>query len=316
MLPSDVRTSSACRSADGLGRLPAAAGESSVQANAPARRRRARRGTRTDIVSSVLPSTLKLSRNDRSFFSIDRLVRTLIFFVLLSYSSVLQSTLSLLWCQQIGSEQRLVNEPSQVCEGAYYTHVRNIAMLVMLPYVVGVPLAFGALLTLWNVRGRLYVSRCARRIADADVRYGVLYENYKHRSFLWECFILVRRLVLVLVVVFVPPDRGRSPLLTLVCFAVLQATWWARPFVNETENRLELVSLSALVVLSIVAQAAEAHVLSPTVVDFFGAIAVAVAFGIASSAVLRSRTKHVARNVFAKVRGVAKSVRQPKHVLR
>ena len=83
------------------------------------------------------------------------------------------------------------------------------------------PVALAATLAIWNWQGRLYVSRSAQRIADMDVRCGVLYENYKHRAFLWEAFILARRLVTLIIVVFVPINSGRSSLMTLLCYAVL-----------------------------------------------------------------------------------------------
>jgi hypothetical protein len=147
----------------------------------------------------------------------------------------------------------------------------------MLPLIVAMPLALAALLLVWYRRGRLIVSRSAERVADIDVRYGVLYENYKHKAFLWEVFNLLRRVAMAMVTIFLSNTPYFALAMTLLCFAVLASTWTVRPFVNEVENRLEIFSLSMLLMFSVLSQAVEASVLPESFFTVLGIVALVCA---------------------------------------
>ena len=60
-------------------------------------------------------------------------------------------------------------------------------------------------------RHKLFNAKTSERIAQLDVRYGVLYENYKSTCFWWEPYILLRRLILTLTFVLM---RGQEPLIS------------------------------------------------------------------------------------------------------
>lgn len=240
------------------------------------------------VQSTAMPPSGHIG--DRSFFSTDRLVRTLIFFLLLSFSTLLQTTMSVLWCFDVGTERVLVAEPSEQCSGDRYGRARAAALFVMLPLIVAMPLALAALLLVWYRKGRLIVSRSAERVADIDVRYGVLYENYKHKAFLWEVFNLLRRVAMAMVTIFLSNTPYFALAMTLLCFVVLASTWTVRPFVNEVENRLEIFSLSMLLIFSILSQAVEASVLPESFFTVLGIVALVCASIMALSAVIRRRT--------------------------
>jgi predicted outer membrane repeat protein len=281
-IPTDVSigTDSSLRASDGDG--------------VPARRWRA--PTIASFESTVFAPRRK---GDTSFFSTDRLVRSLIFFALLSYTTLLQTTLSILWCRSVGDVQVLVVEPSESCVGERYERARSAALFGMLPVVIAMPVTLGAVLLLWNRRNKLILSRSAQRVADIDVRFGVLYENYKHSAFLWEAFNLLRRLAMALVTIFLSSDE-RAFWMSVLCFAILAATASAKPFVNELENRLELAALTALLVFSIFAQSEAAF--PRTSSSVLGALALVVAVLLALTVVLRERTVAQLRRMWAWIR--------------
>jgi len=68
----------------------------------------------------VLMPKLPEGTTDKRFFSFQRLLRTMIIILLLTYSSMLQSSLSMLSCVHIGHEDVLADAPSIVCSGARY----------------------------------------------------------------------------------------------------------------------------------------------------------------------------------------------------
>jgi predicted outer membrane repeat protein len=260
----------------------------------PAKRWRAR--TIAPFESTVFAPRRK---GDASFFSTDRLVRSLIFYALLSYTTLLQTTLSILWCRSVGDVQVLVVEPSESCAGERYERARSAALFGMLPVVIAMPVTLGAVLLLWNWRNKLILSRSAQRVADIDVRYGVLYENYKHSAFLWESFNLLRRLAMALVTIFLSSDE-RAFWMSVLCFAILAATASVKPFVNELENRLELAALTALLVFSIFAQSEAAF--PRTASGVLGALALVVAVLLALTVVLRERTVAQLKRMWAWIR--------------
>jgi predicted outer membrane repeat protein len=256
----------------------------------------------SDIVSTVLKPGMTMG--DSSFFSTDRLVRTLIFFALLSYTTMLQTTLSVLWCMDVGGQSLMVTEPSETCSGDRYERARDAVLFGLLPLVAVMPVALAVLLFVWNSKNRLIVSRSAERVADIDVRYGVLYENYRHPAYLWEAVNLLRRLAMALFTIFLSGTPIHSLAMTLLCFAILGLTVSVRPFVNNLENRLECFSLGTLVVFGIVAQAVDANALPDTFLSYLGTVALLVASCLVLSVLARPRLWLRLRMVWdSKVRG-------------
>ena len=256
----------------------------------------------SDFVSTVLKPGMTMG--DSSFFSTDRLVRSLIFFALLSYTTMLQTTLSVLWCMDVGGQSLMVIEPSETCSGDRYERARDAVLFGLLPLVAVMPVALAVLLFVWNSKNRLIVSRSAERVADIDVRYGVLYENYRHPAYLWEAVNLLRRLAMALFTIFLSGTPIHSLAMTLLCFAILGLTVSVQPFVNNLENRLECFSLGTLVVFGIVAQAVDANALPDSFLSYLGTVALIVASCLVLSVLARPRLWLRLRLVWdSKVRG-------------
>lgn len=129
------------------------------------------------ILSSRLPNALLVHRvphghADQRFFSLDRMLRTLTLFVLLSYSSLLQTTLSILSCYEVGNLRVLADAPAIQCKGDEYERWSSAATVVLLPLLALFPvLLFGALVWLRR-RHKLYNAKTSERIASLDVRWG------------------------------------------------------------------------------------------------------------------------------------------------
>lgn len=83
------------------------------------------------------------------------------------------------------------------------------------------------------------------------VRYGLLYAGYDRRCWYWQCVVLVRRLLLVLVRVVLAESAGPKYMTyTLLHIGFVSLHQLAAPFTHANSNRMEFASLVLLAALS------------------------------------------------------------------
>jgi hypothetical protein len=83
-------------------------------------------------------------------------------------------------------------------------------------------------------------------------RWGIFYERYKDETYYWTAWTLLRRTILVAIVTFIQ-DRGqRFSLASLVNLVALGLHIYWMPYLLDGENNMELISLVALLCITIV----------------------------------------------------------------
>ncbi|MEW5314319.1 MAG: hypothetical protein WDW38_005827 [Sanguina aurantia] len=90
---------------------------------------------------------------------------------------------------------------------------------------------------------------------DFEERYGFLYADYKPSYFYWDSIVMLRKLAMVVIVVFMNngPKDGLTTYEVPVALGVIIFTTsiqvMCNPFKTKRANHLELVALSALVIM-------------------------------------------------------------------
>jgi hypothetical protein len=177
-------------------------------------------------------------------FGAQRLLRTSVAIVLITYSVLLAAALDVLHCVTIGNESVLVADVRESCDSAEALGWQRAAIFGLLPaaalLVAGLPVA---VLALRRANGG--------RVPEKHAVLGVLFESYagERARIWWESFVLLRRAVVGGVVVFVASAPAKHVLFTAVNVASLAATLVVRPFADRTETQLDIVAQIFLTLL-------------------------------------------------------------------
>ncbi|CAB4005085.1 Hypothetical predicted protein [Paramuricea clavata] len=67
----------------------------------------------------------------------------------------------------------------------------------------------------------------------------------------WECFLIFRRLALILVLTFVFDNHMKATVSTMLCVAILLTHVFVKPFKTASDNILETLSLGTLIIISL-----------------------------------------------------------------
>jgi hypothetical protein len=140
---------------------------------------------------------------------------------------------------------------------AVFRAVAGLSSLCLIVYTLGVP-AVSALL-LWRNRHRLDDAMVQRQL-------GFLYAAYRPGTYLWELLVVGRRLALALALTLVPftMDQVSVVIIIVVLVGSLALQHAVSPFATVLENRLELLSLYALLFSFLGVYVAESSVDTPT----------------------------------------------------
>ena len=109
---------------------------------------------------------------------------------------------------------------------------------------------------LWSVGIPIFsaflLRRNRTRLEEAPVKekFGFLYNGYARHSYYWETFMSVRKVVIAFISIFLTSEG--TMLQSLVLFVLLLVSIFinfrVNPFYERKINRLEIVSLSALII--------------------------------------------------------------------
>jgi hypothetical protein len=145
--------------------------------------------------------------------------------------------------------------PTIRCDSPGYDTIATVAGIIGAIYVL-VPLAlaqvFGPRLLSVSKHGinADYSAIDGKMSASALYVLGALTAPYRKHAALWKLFVVLRRLALVIAVVFVT-DRGwRMVAASLLNLAVLLSHMFVRPYKHWIDNLMETLSLSSLVLLT------------------------------------------------------------------
>ncbi len=182
---------------------------------------------------------------DVALFSRRRLLRTGMAIVLSTFSVALEATLDLFYCVEIGSSHVFASDVRFSCESETSNSYRNFAMFFLMPFMIAVVL---------GVLGAMQWLRAKSKdgLPASHPVLGVIFECYKARARLyWESFVLLRRCAIGVTAVFVADLPLRRFLFTLVNVVSLLTTVVERPFADSTENVLDILCQTFLVLLSV-----------------------------------------------------------------
>jgi hypothetical protein len=101
----------------------------------------------------------------------------------------------------------------------------------------------------------LYRNRNTLKTPETRQYIGFLYIAYREQFFWWEVPSFLRRLLIISLISFLPPDSvsyGMSIGATLICLIILQQ--WIKPYRGQLANWMELFALGSLLLLFIANQ--------------------------------------------------------------
>eukprot|EP01012_Entosiphon_sulcatum_P004582 TRINITY_DN11848_c0_g1_i1.p1 TRINITY_DN11848_c0_g1~~TRINITY_DN11848_c0_g1_i1.p1 ORF type:complete len:1848 (-),score=223.38 TRINITY_DN11848_c0_g1_i1:175-5718(-) len=168
--------------------------------------------------------------------------------IYLLYPTVISTGAKMIRCvsYRIGQDESdmatitvLIDDMSVDCTTSLHRRYERVAMLCMVAFGLGLPGAFvGMYLWFSRVRG----------LAETQRTFAFLVADYKVKRWYWECIVTLRKLLIVLIVVFLRDAR-------LQCYAGmwtmctnLAVQWRGRPFLNPLFDKLEGLSLCILTI--------------------------------------------------------------------
>eukprot|EP01132_Coremiostelium_polycephalum_P002618 gene2618-3243_t len=186
-----------------------------------------------------LNKTLKVRHPSR-----DALWRDILLILLLCYSAVCQSVLSLYSCIKIGNNYYLQYDPNTSCEGHTWTAHAYFGIVFVVLYPVGVPLLFFILLYLWRKKKLIDENKCKERLS-------LLYVGYTDSCWYWECLELVRKLLLTSAVSITIKGNSfgifnKNTINAVVSLLALYLQQHFKPFNNSQNNWLQFNSLAMI----------------------------------------------------------------------
>jgi hypothetical protein len=162
-------------------------------------------------------------------------------FVIL-YNNLCIRTFESFVCMRVGDDafSVLIAAPDMICGSFEHLSGRLIpAVVCLVVYVIGIPLYF--FFYTRKMRDR-------RMLTDPEVMgsMGWMYCRYKAKYCWWETFVLLRRLLLCLCLVFLQsnPDKQTAAALFSLIFCMI-GQFWANPFNSPIMNILDILSLTS-----------------------------------------------------------------------
>jgi len=179
-------------------------------------------------------------------------IRTASSVALFIYTPLTEAVYTYLNCIDVAGERIVAKEPAIRCnDPTYFLYlpvvIGGLAVVIASPVVL--------VLFLWrNARPTSNSGSNTRRIETIFFmsRWGIFYERYKSKSYWWTGWTLGRRTLLVALATFVQ-DRGQKfAWISLIQLLALGMQIAYVPYLAPSENFMELVSLVALLILTII----------------------------------------------------------------
>jgi FG-GAP-like repeat/WW domain len=190
-----------------------------------------------------------------------RWIRTLLALFTLTFNGVTRTAFSIFRCIDIsddGSKLTLVEAfPTIHCHSASHQQITALAGIMCAIYIsIPIILVWMYPYTLLPIRqlcGEFTNRRLQQHQLPSDAtRYvlGALTAPFRGHAAWWKIWILFRRLVLVLVVVFVDSRGWRMVAASIISLLILMLHVLSKPFLHWIDNVMEGISLLTLVLLS------------------------------------------------------------------
>ncbi|CDW73142.1 UNKNOWN [Stylonychia lemnae] len=214
------------------------------------------------IFYAVLPAMLSLiallywllhSAIKRSFVDMkNSLISTIVILLFLIHPNIAKSMFSSFNCMDIDGELRLMPDLSQKCfQGSHSGYILAVSFPSVIIWALGIP-AFALILLMRNRKIILQIES-SQNLSKADkwtikrikTRLGFLFNGYKIKTFYWEIVILYRKILIVMITVFLssisPETQVLVGLIVILISILLQVKF--RPYYTSTLNTMESYSL-------------------------------------------------------------------------
>eukprot|EP00003_Mantamonas_plastica_P005457 TRINITY_DN1438_c0_g2_i1.p1 TRINITY_DN1438_c0_g2~~TRINITY_DN1438_c0_g2_i1.p1 ORF type:complete len:2790 (-),score=923.47 TRINITY_DN1438_c0_g2_i1:15-8384(-) len=184
----------------------------------------------------MTPENIKeLQRQCKTQYGLTVLIATF-----LAHPIITKNSFQMFNCVDFDGFKFVAEDLSVSCDTAEHQFWTAMAVIMVCLYCTGVPVL--AVVLLYRNRHQLHT----KKVQD---RYRFLYDGYKTTRFYWEAVVMIRKVLIVMVIVF----YREKPLTQLysslwVIFAALIAHLFARPFATHLTSRLEMFSLITTVV--------------------------------------------------------------------
>jgi hypothetical protein len=196
------------------------------------------------------------------------LQQTCLFLLLQMYAPITSTVLDFFALRKVGNDYYLASDSSIRTDRDQYTSMMPLAVIWMIIWVVGVPVALAV--WMWSVRGYLWASvtqntnggsgSVRKHYVEEEKmpaqlrRMQMMFLTYKPRWFCWDLVLLLRRLVLL---IFTRRWYGYSTGIrllmgVLVCICYLFLQFFTKPFLRYRVNKLESISAVCLVVVAVI----------------------------------------------------------------
>jgi hypothetical protein len=155
-------------------------------------------------------------------------------------------------CIQIDGESRLRQDINTLCyQGKHYIYMLVLAMPAICAWVFGAPLIALYIMrknrkALEQVHHQAILSKSdAHKVKDLRMRYGFLFIGYKTKSLFWELVVIYRKIILVILTVFLnllsAETQVLAGLLCLISNLILHVRY--EPYEDPRLNKMEQYSL-------------------------------------------------------------------------
>ena len=197
-------------------------------------------GLLSDSDSDLDPPSLRTDPGKSLLSIFKRNFQGFFFFCFLIYSELTGQMFDVLRCDEYGY---MKSNPWILCSGSIGRTFQILAIVMLIIYTIGLLVLASYLL--YREKSQLHEPAIKAQI-------GFLYEAYREEFFWWEIPSFVRRLVLIVLVIFLPAHsivHGLSIGGTLIFLMILQQ--WLKPFRGSLANWMEIFALASLLLLFI-----------------------------------------------------------------
>lgn len=233
-------------------------------------------------IASLLASTIFWIWKEKKDWTIclRRIILNSVVILSVSYIGLTRRLIQILYCVKSeddtsdGIQTKLVWAEDTSVKCYTGSHLYLVIFLVI-PMLLSVTIAFPLCCAFFLLK----IKKAELNYPENDERFGFMYRGYRDDCVYWDCFIMLRKVMLALVIAFGYPLGGRLQfaivLFLLIAFALIQLR--AHPFSQESSflNNLEVSSLCVTIVTFIIGMTIDEESQGPWIHAFASSVVIA-----------------------------------------
>eukprot|EP00792_Barthelona_sp_PAP020_P005059 TRINITY_DN2475_c0_g1_i1.p1 TRINITY_DN2475_c0_g1~~TRINITY_DN2475_c0_g1_i1.p1 ORF type:complete len:2415 (+),score=438.48 TRINITY_DN2475_c0_g1_i1:968-7246(+) len=197
----------------------------------------------------------------------DRSIAAFMTIIVYCYAFVGQSAIDYFDCVSLTDGRKVLKKsPNVVCWSDAHISNMMIPVLSIVFFVIGLPIAYFFTIRHFRDANKLNSPRSKRY-------FGKLYDGYKDSVCYWETFGLLRKLLIVLAIVFLSSNATDSALISIFfLFAALMGQAIVQPYNSTLDNISETAALLCAVVIVFSGIIMDANSISPLMTNVLSGI--------------------------------------------